>query len=126
MVLQVSKILLYQKVNRGRFWDGYDSLMCYMNFRPGFKTEAAVRYRAPLLWSALIPLGIGGNTAYILLGMAEDAKLNTRKVLTLSAMYTGPDEIPKIIEEAVGWKGKEFWDEMELFSLILPQRPMGV
>ncbi|XP_072373662.1 ufm1-specific protease 2-like [Scyliorhinus torazame] len=76
-----------------------------------------------VIWNKVI---FSKPKAYILLGMAEDAKLNTRKVLTLSAMYTGPDEIPKIIEEAVGWKGKEFWDEMELFSLILPQRPMGV
>ncbi|XP_038661577.1 ufm1-specific protease 2-like isoform X2 [Scyliorhinus canicula] len=76
-----------------------------------------------VIWNKVI---FSKPKAYVLLGMAEDEKQDTRKVLTLSTMYTGPDEIPKIIDEAVAWRGKEFWDEMELFSLILPQRPMGV
>ncbi|XP_078071417.1 ufm1-specific protease 2-like [Mustelus asterias] len=77
-----------------------------------------------LIWNKVI---FSKPKAYILLGMAENQKTDTRKVLTLSTMYTGADDPAKIIEEAaVSWKGKEFWDEMELFSLMMPQRPSGV
>ncbi|XP_078093141.1 uncharacterized protein LOC144508706 [Mustelus asterias] len=55
--------LIPHQVNRGRFRDGQYSLVCRVDFCPGFKTEAAVWYRAPLLWSMLIPLGTCGDTS---------------------------------------------------------------
>ncbi|XP_072373663.1 ufm1-specific protease 2-like [Scyliorhinus torazame] len=64
--------------------------------------------------------------AYILLGVATNEDSSAKQVLMLDTMYTGTDDLAYIIQKAVKWQGKEFWDEMEDFGLCLPQRPEGV
>ncbi|XP_038659899.1 ufm1-specific protease 2-like [Scyliorhinus canicula] len=64
--------------------------------------------------------------AYILLGIAVNDDPHATKHLVLDTMYTGNDEVTNVIEKAVSWKGRDFWDEMEVYGLSQPQRPEGI
>ncbi|XP_043558572.1 ufm1-specific protease 2-like [Chiloscyllium plagiosum] len=64
--------------------------------------------------------------AFILLGMAINEDSDTSKVLVLDTMYTRLNDFNWIIDKAIEWKGHEFWEEMEIFALIMPLRPRGI
>ncbi|XP_059500999.1 ufm1-specific protease 2-like [Stegostoma tigrinum] len=74
----------------------------------------------------LLAQDVSGHKAFVLLGMALNEETNLSKVLVLDTMYTRLDDFNWIIDKAVEWKGKEFWNEMEIFALILPLRPRGI
>ncbi|XP_048475483.1 ufm1-specific protease 2-like [Rhincodon typus] len=88
-----------------------------IDLTPHFKEEGT----PVVIWKT-----VSESKAFVLLGMALNEETRTNKVLVLDTMYTGLDDFNWIIDKAVEWRGEEFWNEMEIFALILPLRPRGI